>query len=368
MRHGEEQPRVSLGLAGTGTPAPALDAVGAASTEARKEAHLRLTLEGPVQEPVAAGFAAYRLEHNALPEVNLADIDLTTTFLGKPLRAPLLISGMTGGAARAREINRNLATAAERTGVAFTVGSQRAALERPDLRATYQVRDVAPTILLLGNLGAVQLRRGYGIRECREALAMIDADGLVLHLNPLQEGLQAGGDTAFSGLGESIAAICRDLDRPVLVKEVGWGISGAVARRLEAAGVSAVDVQGAGGTSWARVEGLRAPTDRLREAAAAFAGWGIPTPDCLRQTRAACPRLPLVAGGGVRSGVDIAKAIAMGADLASAAHPFLKPATQSVQAVVDRIEQFTFELRLAMFATGSSNLAALRHVPVHRLP
>ena len=229
------------------------------STEARKEAHLRLTLEGAVQEPVREGFAAYRLEHNALPELDLDDVDLRTTFLGKPLRAPLLISGMTGGAERARAVNRNLAAAAQATGIAFTVGSQRAALEQATLRPTYQVRDVAPEVLLFANLGAVQLRRGYGLPECREAVAMIDADGLVLHLNPLQEGLQAGGDTTFAGLTECLAAVTAGLGLPVLVKEVGWGISGSVAQRLAAAGVAAIDVQGAGGTSWARVEGLRAP-------------------------------------------------------------------------------------------------------------
>ena len=340
--------------------------MGVGDTEARKEAHLRLTMDGPVQEPVAEGFASYRLEHNALPELDLEQVDLSTTFLGKPLRAPLLISGMTGGAQRAREINRHLAAAAQATGIGFSVGSQRAALERADLRSTYEVRDVAPDILLLANLGAVQLRRGYGLEQCRAAVEMIGADGLALHLNAVQEGLQAGGDTTFAGLAERIGGICRDLGRPVVVKEVGWGISGAVAARLAALGVTAIDVQGAGGTSWARVEGLRAPTDRLRAAADAFAGWGIPTPDCIVQVRATCPAMPIVAGGGIRNGVDIAKALALGADVASVAHPFLEPATRSVQAVVDRIEQFIFELRLAMFATGSKNLAALRRVAVSR--
>jgi isopentenyl-diphosphate delta-isomerase len=337
-----------------------------ASIEARKEAHLALTMHGPVQESVADGFAAYRLEHNALPELDLDQIDMSTSFLGKALRAPLLISGMTGGAQRAREINRNLAAAAQATGIAFSVGSQRAALERADLRTTYQVRDVAPDVLLLGNLGAVQLRRGYGLEQCRGAVTMIGADGLTFHLNALQEALQMHGDTTFAGVEDGIGAICRDLGVPVLVKEVGWGISGSVARRLEAAGVSAIDVQGAGGTSWARVEGLRAPTERLRAAADAFAGWGIPTPECIVQVRATCPDMPIIAGGGIRTGVDIAKALALGADLASAAHPFLEPATRSVEAVVDRIEQFVFELRLAMFATGSRNLAMLRQVTVLR--
>lgn len=334
------------------------------STEARKEAHLRLTLEQPIQEKVIEGFSAYRLEHNALPDLDLAEVDCSTTFLGRPLRAPLLISGMTGGAQRARVVNRNLAAAAQQTGIAFTVGSQRAAIERPALRDTYQVRDVAPDVLLFGNLGAVQLRRGYGLAECRAAVDMIGADGLALHLNALQECLQAGGDTTFAHLAERIAEVCAQLGRPVLVKEVGWGISGAVAQRLAAAGVAAIDVQGAGGTSWAKVEGLRAPSDRLRAAADAFAHWGIPTPVCIRQVRLTCPNLPLVGGGGIRTGVDVAKAIALGADLASAAHPFLEPATRSVEAVVDRIEQFVFELRVAMFATGSRTLGDLRRVPV----
>ena len=334
------------------------------STEARKEAHLRLTLDGAVQEPAREGFAALRLEHNALPELDLDDVDLATSFLGKPLRAPLLISGMTGGAQRAREINRNLAAAAQATGIAFSVGSQRAAIERADLRSTYQVRDLAPDILLLANLGAVQLRRGYGPAQCREAVAMIGADALALHLNPLQEALQAGGDTTFRGIAERIALVCAELGRPVLVKEVGWGISGPVARRLAAAGVAAVDVQGSGGTSAAHVDGPRPPSERLRAAADAFAGWGIPTPECIAQVRAACPALPLVAGGGIRTGVDIARALALGADLAGAAHPFLEPATRSPEAVIDRIEQFLFELRLAMFATGCRTVGELRRVPV----
>lgn len=354
------------GLQLSHTPHPPHSSSPALATEARKEAHLQLTMDGPVQEAVRDGFAAYRLEHNALPELDLDEIELGTTFLGKRLKAPLLISGMTGGAQRAREINRNLAAAAQQCGIAFGVGSQRAAIERADLRATYEVRDVAPNILLFANLGAVQLRRGYGLEQCRMAVEMIGADALTLHLNALQEALQAGGDTTFAGLTDSIAKICRDLGYPVLVKEVGWGISGAVARRLEAAGVSAIDVQGAGGTSWARVEGLRAPTDRLRAAADAFAGWGIPTPDCLVQARTVCPRLPLIAGGGVRTGVDVAKAIALGADLISVAHPFLEPASRSVEAVVDRIEQFVFELRLAMFATGSADLTALRSAVLTR--
>jgi isopentenyl-diphosphate delta-isomerase len=336
------------------------------STEARKEAHLRLTLEQQVQERSSEGFASYRLEHNALPELDLDAVDCSTTFVGHALRAPLLIAGMTGGAQRAKEVNRNLAAAAQQTGIAFMVGSQRAALERPALRPTYQVRDVAPTTLLFGNVGAVQLRRGYDAARCQEAVEMIGADALALHLNPLQEALQAEGDTTFGGLTERIADVCANIRVPVLVKEVGWGISGRVASRLQEAGVKALDVQGAGGTSWARVEGLRAPDDRLKRAADSFRNWGIPTPECIRLVRAACPSMPLVAGGGIRSGVDVAKAIAMGADLASAAHPFLEPATRSVDAVVEAIECYVFELRVAMFVTGCRTLGDLRGVPLHR--
>ncbi|MCL4545030.1 MAG: type 2 isopentenyl-diphosphate Delta-isomerase [Chloroflexi bacterium] len=338
----------------------------------RKEDHLRIALQPEVQEAAMLSFAALRLEHNALPEVDLADVDLTTGFLGHRLRAPLLIGAMTGGTDRARAINRNLAAAAEATGVAFSVGSQRAALMHSELRSTYAVRDVAPTVMLFANLGAVQLRRGFGFRECQDAIAMIQADGLILHVNALQEALQQDGDTTFSGLEEAIGSICHQLSQPVIVKEVGFGISASVAARLRAAGVAAVDVQGAGGTSWSRIEGTRTSSARLAHAADAFAGWGIPTPLCIAQVRACCPDLPLIGGGGIRSGVDAAKALALGADVVTAAQPFLEPATLSMEAVIERIEQMLFELRVAMFTTGCQRINDLRQVPIylgaHRYP
>ncbi len=334
------------------------------SISLRKEEHLRISLDQSVQEPVELGFSALRLEHCALPEVNLEDIDISTTFLGRRLKAPLMISGMTGGTDQAGKVNRHLAIAAEATGIAFCVGSQRAAIVNPQLASTYRVRDVAPDVFLFSNLGAIQLRRGFGIAECQAAIDLIGADGLVLHLNPLQEALQTHGDTTFAGVAEHIAEVCRALTVPVIVKEVGFGISGRVARQLLACGVAAIDVQGAGGTSWARVEGQRAREDRLVRAAEAFRYWGIPTPLCIRSVRRVCPDLPLIAGGGIRTGVDAAKAIALGADLVAAAQPFLQPALDSAEAVIDRIEQIIFELRVALFATGCQQLHDLRYVPI----
>ncbi len=334
------------------------------STPERKAQHLALALESPVQETSLAGFQRYRLEHNALPELDLEAVNLTTTLFDKTMKIPLLISGMTGGAPEAMAINRNLAAAAQATGAAFGVGSQRAAIEHPDLRATFQVRDVAPDVVLLANLGAVQLRKGYGLAQCEEAVRMIGADALAFHLNPLQEALQDRGDVTFAGLCERIASIAHQLGKPVVVKEVGWGLSGHVARRLVGAGVAALDVQGAGGTSWAIIEGMRAHEHRLRETSEAFAHWGIPTPEVIAQVRAACPHTVVIGSGGVRTGVDGAKAIALGADIVAAAHPFLQAATHSTAAVIERINQFVYELRVAMFCTGCGDLTSLRSVAI----
>jgi len=335
-------------------------------TSKRKLAHLRASLKGDVSFPrLTTGLERYRLLHQALPELNWADVDLRCSFLGHPMRAPLLISSMTGGAEPAgglspREINLRLAWAAQEFGLALGVGSQRAALERPELAHTYQVRSVAPDILLLANLGAVQLNYGYGPAECQRAVDMIEADGLILHLNPLQEYFQSQGNLNFMGLLGKIEAVCRALEVPVIVKEVGWGISPQVARQLVEAGVAAIDVAGAGGTSWSEVERLQA-TDPMRQAiAGTFADWGIPTAEALVAVRQALPNIPLIASGGIRTGLDVAKAVALGADLAGIARPLLVAAYSSREALRAALLQILEELRLAMFCTGSATLAELR--------
>jgi len=335
----------------------------------RKSEHLRISLEEDVSfHTLTTGFERYRFEHCALPELDLAAVDLSIHLLGKRLNAPLLISSMTGGTAEARDLNRRLAQAAQQAGIGMGLGSLRAALEDPSLLATYQVRDIAPDILLFSNLGAVQLNYGYTADHCKRAVEMVEADGLILHLNPLQEALQPEGQTDFSDLLRKIESVCRALEVPVVVKEVGWGLSADVARRLADAGVAALDVAGAGGTSWSQVEMHRARSGLEREAAAAFRDWGIPTAEAVRQVHQAVPHLPLIASGGIRDGIQVAKAIAMGAAACGIAHPFLLAAARSAEAVVEAIEVIVTQLRVAMFAVGARDLAALARVPLIEVP
>jgi len=328
-------------------------------TSSRKADHLRINLEEEVRSGLATGLERYRFTHQALPELNLEEIDLRVGLFGKTLGAPILISSMTGGTGQAGQINRRLAAAAQETGVAMGLGSQRAALEHPETQATFQVRDVAPDILLFANLGAIQLNYGYGVEHCRRAVEMVAADALILHLNPLQEAVQPEGDTRFLGLIEKIAAVCKNLPVPVIVKEVGWGISGQAARLLVEAGVSAIDVAGAGGTSWTQVEMHRAASDSQARLAAAFVDWGIPTAESILQVRRACPKIPIFASGGVRTGLDIAKSIALGAVLGGMAGPFLKAASLSTGAVVQAILEVRREIQVTMFAAGAGNLQDL---------
>ncbi len=327
----------------------------------RKADHIRINLEEDVSFPhLTTGLEHYRLMHQALPEVDLDQVQTDTELWGKRLRAPLLISSMTGGTAEAERINLHLAEAAEAAGVAMGLGSQRVALEDPSRARTFQVRRVAPHILLFANLGAVQLNLGYSVDHCQRAVEMVEADALILHLNPLQEALQAHGDVHWAGLARKIEAVCRALPVPVVVKEVGWGISPQTARLLADAGVAAIDVAGAGGTSWARVEYHRAQDPALRRLAQEFGDWGIPTAESLVAVREALPHVPLFASGGLRTGIDVAKSIALGAAMAGMAGPFLKAANESAQAVYDEIQAVVRGLRTAMFLSGAAHLAALR--------
>ncbi|MBM3485904.1 MAG: type 2 isopentenyl-diphosphate Delta-isomerase [Alphaproteobacteria bacterium] len=338
------------------------------TTEARKRAHIETVLnEDVAAKGVTTGFERFFFEHAALPETDLDAVDLSTTVLGRRLAAPFLISSMTGGTEPARAINRHLAEAAQRLGIAMGLGSQRAAIERADLAATYRVRDVAPDILLFANIGAVQLTLGYGLDEARRAVDMIGADALFLHLNPLQEAVQAGGDRAWSGVLARIETLCRALPVPVAVKEVGNGISGALARRLDEAGVAAIDVAGAGGTSWSEVEAHRQPDPRVRRIAHAFAGWGIPTALALIETVAAVPDRPVFASGGIRTGIDAAKAIRLGAALVGTAAPVLAGATATADAVAARVQDLIDALRIAAFCAGAGDLAQLRRAPLRRV-
>ncbi len=338
--------------------------------ESRKSDHIRINLEERVSSAITTGLERYRFVHNALPELDANQIDTSLTVFGRRLRLPLLISSMTGGTAEARTINRNLAQAAQQAGVAMGVGSTRAAVVRPDLSDTFQVRDVAPDVLLFANIGAVQLNYGFSVDDCRRAVALIGADALILHLNPLQEILQPEGDWNWSGLLPKIAEVVRALDKdgvPVVVKEVGWGISADVARRLAETGVAAIDVAGAGGTSWSQVEMFRAQTEVQRRIAAGFVDWGIPTAESLCQVRQAVPHMTLFASGGIRNGVDGAKCIALGATLFGLARPFLRAAVQSAEAVADEIAVIDGQLRAVMLCVGAANLAALARVSLKQL-
>ena len=333
-------------------------------TSTRKSDHIRINLEENVQSGLTTGLERYRFIHQALPEVNLEDVDLHLKLFGRQLNAPILISSMTGGTSEAAAINQTLATAAQEAGIAMGLGSQRAAIEQPELASTFQVRSVAPDILLFANLGAVQLNYKYGVDQCQRAVDMIGADALILHLNALQEAVQPEGDTRFAGLLKKIEIVCRSLQVPVIAKEVGWGFSEQATHQLFAAGVSAIDVAGAGGTSWTQVEMHRAKTESQARLAAAFIEWGIPTAEAIQNVRRAAPQLVVFASGGIRTGIDIAKCIALGATLGGMASPFLKAAARSVEDTIQTIEEIRREIQVCMFAAGAKNLNELSNTPL----
>ncbi|MGQ9836642.1 MAG: type 2 isopentenyl-diphosphate Delta-isomerase [Cyanobacteriota bacterium] len=334
----------------------------------RKQDHLDIVLQQDVSaKGIRTGFERFFFEHVALPELHLEQINLSSDFLGKRLQAPLLISSMTGGTDSAHEINLHLAAAAQHLGIAMGVGSQRAALEHPELAWTYQVRKVAPDILLLANLGAVQLNYGYGLDQARRAVEMIEADGLILHLNPLQEAVQPHGDPDWCGLYGRIEQLVAQLPVPVVVKEVGNGLSVRVARQLVECGVAVLDVAGAGGTSWSEVEAHRQPNSLRQRIAHTFVGWGIPTALSLLEIRRQLPDVLLVASGGIRNGIDVAKAIRLGANLVGMAAPVLQAVCGAEeQAVIEAVQAVITELRIAAFCTGSADLTQLKQATLRR--
>lgn len=336
-------------------------------TSERKADHIRVNLEQDVRSALTTGLENYRFVHRAVPELDLDQVDTSTSLFGRQLSGPILISSMTGGTEQARQINRTLAEAAQETRVAMGLGSIRAAIEQESLAETFQVRDLAPDVLLFSNLGAVQLNYGYGADEARRAVEMVEADALVMHFNALQEALQPEGDGDFSDLLRKVEQVTGALDVPVVAKEVGWGFSAADARRLVEAGVAAIDVAGAGGTSWSQVEMHRAETDFQARLAAAFIDWGIPTAESVVQIHSELPDTPIIASGGLRSGTDIAKCVALGATLGGMASPFLKAAVVSAEAVITEIELIRQEILVCQFATGSERLADLRSDRLRRI-
>ena len=337
-------------------------------TSSRKLDHLHICAEKPV-ECGDAGFGDIRFVHNALPECDMGSIDLSSRFLNHTFSSPLFISAMTGGHPGTTDVNARLARAAEHYGIGMGVGSQRAALENPDLAGTFSiVRDEAPHAFLVANLGAVQLR-DHGIEWAERAVGMIEADAIAIHLNFLQEAIQPEGDHNATGCFAAIEALCREFETPVIVKETGCGISAATARKCWGAGVSAIDIGGWGGTSWAAVESIRADSNhtvqdqRLKVLGENFSTWGIPTVVSLAEVLATGS--PVIASGGIRSGGDVAKGVALGADLCGMALPFLKPAMESDSALFSAIDTIHQELRVTLFLTGSARVGDLRKAPMH---
>lgn len=328
----------------------------------RKTEHIRLCLNDNVEGVnKTTGLEGISFIHNALPEINFNNIDLKTQFLKKPLKAPFLVSSMTGGSELASKININLAIASEEKGWAIGLGSTRALLESRAHEESFLIREHARTVPVIANLGAVQLNYGYGVDECERIVEMTEADSLVLHLNSLQEVIQDGGDLNFENLLPKVEEICKSLSVPVGVKEVGFGIDGTVAKKLHDAGISYIDVAGAGGTSWSQVEKLRSQ-DPLRKAAAeAFNDWGLPTKDCVVSVRSKLPTAPIVASGGMKTGVDAAKAITIGADIIGYARLLLQAATESVESVVEVMDKIEFELKMTMFGIGVTSIESLKN-------
>ncbi|WP_042220484.1 type 2 isopentenyl-diphosphate Delta-isomerase [Oceanobacillus manasiensis] len=328
----------------------------------RKTEHIRLCLDDNVEGVnKSTGLEGISFIHNALPEINFADIDLQTSFLNKALKAPFLVSSMTGGSELAAKINQNLAIAAEEKGWAVALGSTRALLESDAHKESFLIRKQAPTVPLIANLGAVQLNYGYGADEAQRIVELTESDALVLHLNSLQEAVQDGGDLNFENLLPKIEAVCKQLQVPVGAKEVGFGIDGTVAEKLYNAGISFIDVAGAGGTSWSQVEKLRSQDPLRRAAAEAFNNWGLPTKDCIVSVKSSKAAVPVVASGGMKTGVDAAKAITLGADVIGFARQLLQAATESAESVLRTMDQIELELKMTMFGIGTKTLNELKN-------
>ncbi len=325
----------------------------------RKDDHLHINSQKDVKSSNTTGFEKFRLIHHALPEINLSDIDTSISVFDKTLSLPLMISSMTGGTEKAHEINRVLAISAQKYNIAMGVGSQRIGIEQDIRMETFDIRKYAPDVLLFANLGAVQLNNTFTVDDCKKAVEAIDADALILHLNPLQEALMEGGDTNFSGILKKIEQVCKHLNVPVVVKEVGWGISVHTARKLVGAGVQAIDVAGAGGTSWSEVEKFRTTNPVRKRIAEGFRGWGIPTAEAIVKIREELPDVLLFASGGLKNGIDIIKCIALGAFLGGIARSFLIAAMNSQEAADMYIEELSLQMRIAMFAIGAENISAI---------
>jgi len=340
----------------------------AEETEKRKADHIRICLsENSQARETATGFKDVSLVHRALPEIDKQKISLSTTVFGHKFAAPIIVGAITGGTAEATRINAAIAEAVETLHLGMGVGSQRVAIENAKLEKTFAVaRKKAPTAFLVANVGGIQLVNGYGLKEVKKAIEIIDADAVAIHLNPLQEAVQPEGQTSFKGVLEKIGEIASAVDKPVIVKETGSGISAEDAKKLEAAGVKGIDVSGAGGTSFAAVEYYRAKGKEnsvQRFLGDAFWDWGTPTVASLIETTQTV-KIPVIASGGVRSGADMAKALALGASLASLSQPVLQAAVKGAKDTESALAFLMEELRNAMFLVGAGKMEQLAKVPV----
>lgn len=328
----------------------------------RKKDHIDICLKRDVQfNKLASGFEAYNFSHNALPEINIDEIDLSTEILGRKVNAPIFISSMTGGLEMGENINKNLATACQNLNLFMGMGSQRITLEMPESLNTFKVREVAPDIMIFANVGAVQLNYGYGQKELRYFVESIGANALYLHLNVLQEAIQPEGDKNFSGLIEKIINIAEDFPYPIFLKETGCGISAKTAEKFVNSNIKGIDVAGGGGTSWALIEAYRAKFPFQSKIGETFRNWGISTADSLVEVRQVIKDKHVFASGGIRNGIDIAKAIALGADAVGIAYPLLEPSTKSAEAVEELLRQYIEELRICMFCIGAKNINDLKN-------
>jgi len=336
-------------------------------TQKRKLDHIEICLKEFVESKISSGFDDIFFVHKALPEINKQEIDFKLKFFSHELKAPIIIESMTGGTKEALKINSLLASLAEKFGLAMGVGSQRAAIENPKLAYTYKiVREKAPKSFILANIGCSQILNEDGVELAKIACEMIDANALIIHLNPLQESIQKEGETNFKGVLERINKIAHSLNLPVIVKETGAGISYEVAKALESSGVSGIDIAGLGGTSWAAVEYYRAKKakDKVKECLGkTFWDWGIPTVISLIEVVNAV-KIPVIASGGIRNGIHVAKSIALGAEASGIALPFLKLVNLGKKELENKLLTIIEELRLAMFLTGASNLDELKKVPL----
>jgi len=330
----------------------------------RKADHIRICSTRKVESERSTGFEDVHLIHRSVPEINMEEVDTSCTFMGHRLLLPLIIEAMTGGASPAKKINQRLAAAAQVLQVAMGVGSQRIALENPTFEASFRiVRETAPEAFLIANIGAPQLAMGYGSEEARKAIEMISANALAIHVNTVQESVQPEGEPIAKGVINKVREIVKQVDVPVIVKETGAGISAEDAARLEAAGVSGIDVGGVGGTDWAKVEAYRKSSGKKESRSQVFYGWGVPTATSLIEVTQST-KLTAIASGGIRDGLQVAKSIAMGASAAGLARPLLNPAMKSHQAVEKTIRVIHRELKTGMFLTGSRTIGDLQRAPL----